>query len=132
MGTRGRFVCQRRGHFLSLRRPAVVLIPLRGLQGENDGTSLEGYAAYSGMGSKLWLPILRQAGFSAVISGHTHRDRVDDATEAEPITRVVGGGPQPDQATITILRAEDETVELEVQDLMGRSLHHRQWIGKAS
>lgn len=113
-------------------RIAICHIPLRGLPGDNDGTSLEGYAAFSGMGAKLWLPILRQAGFSAVISGHTHRDRIDDPTPDEPITQVVGGGPQPERATITILRAEDQTVDLEVQDLLGRSLHRRQWTGSAS
>lgn len=113
-------------------RIAICHIPLRGLPGDNDGTSLEGFASFSGMGAQLWLPILRQAGFSAVISGHMHRDRIDDATPAEPITQVVGGGPQPDRATITILRAEDQTLELEVQDLLGRSLHNRRWTGNAS
>lgn len=113
-------------------RIAICHIPLRGLPGDNDGTSLEGYAAFSGMGAKLWLPVLRQAGFSAIISGHMHRDRIDDPTAAEPITQIVGGGPQPDRATITILRAEDQTVDLEVQDLLGRSLHRRHWTGSAS
>src|SRR5690606_5327124 len=75
-------------------RIAVCHIPLRGGRGENDGTTLEGFASYSGFGAELWMPTLVQARFAAVISGHTHRHRIDDATESDPVMQVVGGGPQ--------------------------------------
>ncbi|TVP97523.1 MAG: metallophosphoesterase, partial [Planctomycetaceae bacterium] len=106
---------------------AVCHIPLRGRPGDNDGTTLDGYASYSGMGARLWLPILRQAGFHAVISGHTHRHRIDDATDSEPIVQVVGGGPQPDRATLTLIRAAGNAAELQVEDLAGNRLSDRRW-----
>ena len=108
-------------------RIAVCHIPLRGLPGHNDGTTLEGHAYYSGMGARLWLPILREARFAAVISGHMHQHRIDDPSESEPVMQVVGGGPQPERATLTILRAEGSKVELRVEDLTGKTLSRREW-----
>lgn len=108
-------------------RIAVCHIPLRGLPGDNNGLTLEGFAAYSGMGAQLWLPTLRTAGFQAVISGHTHRHRVDEPTESEPLAQIVGGGPQPERATITLLRAQAGQVQLRVEDLAGKLLHERSW-----
>lgn len=108
-------------------RIAICHIPLRGLPGHNDGTTLEGYAYYSGMGAKLWLPTLRKARFAAVISGHMHQHRIDDPTENEPVMQVVGGGPRPEGATLTILQAEGSTAELRVEDLAGKTLSRREW-----
>lgn len=108
-------------------RIAVCHIPLRGLPNQNDGTTLEGFAAYSGMGARLWLPLLREARFAAVISGHTHQHRIDDPTETEPITQVVGGGPRPEGATLTIVQADSDTAEVRVEDLEGKMLSHREW-----
>ena len=106
-------------------RIAVCHIPLRGRPGDNDGTTLEGYAAYSGMGARLWLPILREAGFAAVISGHTHQHRIDDASDTEPVMQVVGGGPQPGRATLTIVQADRHKAELRVEDLAGKTISRR-------
>ncbi len=108
-------------------RMAVCHIPLRGLPGQNDGTTLEGFAAYSGMGAKLWLPILREPRFAAIISGHTHQHRIDDPTDIEPVMQVVGGGPRPEVATLTIVHADSDTAELRVEDLAGKVLSHRKW-----
>ncbi len=104
-------------------RVAVCHIPLRGQGDDNDGMSLEGYAGFCGFGSKLWMPILREAGFRAVISGHTHRFRIDEATESEPVMQVVGGAPRPDRATLTILRATADGTELKVENLSQQPLY---------
>lgn len=106
-------------------RVAVCHIPLRGLPGDNDGTTLEGYAAYSGAGARLWMPTLRQAGFQAVVSGHTHRHRIDDPSDTEPLMQAVGGGPQPERATLTILRAGSNDTTLRIENLAGEPLLER-------
>lgn len=108
-------------------RIAVCHIPLRGLPGNNDGTTLDGFASYSGMGAKLWLPTLREARFAAVISGHTHQHRIDDPTDTEPVMQIVGGGPRPESATLTIVQADSDTIELRVENLEGTVISHRKW-----
>ncbi len=106
-------------------------IPLRGLDGQNDGTTLDGYASYSGFGAKLWLPILKQNNVQAILSGHMHRDRVDPASKEMPILQFVGGGPKPEQATLTIIDAINEgdkqSLDIRIVDLQGKSLHQQQW-----
>jgi acid phosphatase type 7 len=84
---------------------ATAHIPLRGLDGQPDGTTLESYARYSGFGARLWLPQLKAAGFKAVLSGHTHHARHDAPTTEMPVHQFVGGGPKPEQATLTIIDA---------------------------
>jgi hypothetical protein len=79
------------------------------------------------MGAKLWLPILRKAGFAAVISGHMHQHRIDDPSDTEPVMQIVGGGPRPEAATLTILQAQGETAEIHVEDLAGKLLNRRTW-----
>jgi predicted phosphodiesterase len=110
---------------------ATSHIPLRGLAGHNDGTTLEGYAAYSGFGAKLWLPTLKAAGFHAVLSGHMHRDRLDGPTDEMPVLQFVGGGPQPANATLTVIDSiqHDGHAELDIRivDLDGKLLHRKQW-----
>lgn len=107
-------------------RIAVCHIPLRGLPGHNDGTTLEGFASYSGMGAKLWLPILRRTRFAAVISGHMHQHRIDDPSNTEPVTQIVGGGPRPDGATLTIVHADGDKAKVDVENLAGQTLNHRE------
>ncbi len=110
---------------------ATSHIPLRGLKGHNDGTTLDGYAYYSGFGAKLWLPTLKEAGFQAVLSGHMHRDRLDDATDDMPVSQFVGGGPKPEQATLTVIDSKqgDSRAELDIRivDLNGKLLHRKRW-----
>src|SRR5690606_3131334 len=103
-------------------RLAACHIPLRGLPGQNAGLTLEGHAGYSGMGAKLWLPILRQAGFAAVISGHTHRHRIDDPTTTEPVMQIVSGSPQVDGATLTIGKAQGSKAAVRVDDMDGKCM----------
>lgn len=110
---------------------ATSHIPLRGLPGQNDGTTLEGYAYYSGFGAKLWLPTLKEAGFQAILSGHMHADRLDEATDEMPVVQFVGGGPSLESATLTVVdvKQEDQTAELDIRivDLTGKLLHRKGW-----
>ena len=103
---------------------AVCHIPLRGLKGQTDGTTLESYARYSGFGAKLWLPQLKAAGFEALICGHTHRARHDTPTVDMPVHQFVGGGPKPEQATLIIIDAalanDKATLQIQITDLQGR------------
>ncbi|WP_162006646.1 metallophosphoesterase family protein [Roseimaritima sediminicola] len=110
---------------------ATTHIPLRGLPGHNDGTAVDGYAYYSGFGAKLWLPTLKAAGFQAVLSGHMHRDRLDEATDQMPVLQFVGGGPKPEQATLTVVDAQRDgdraEMNIRILDLDGNLLHQKQW-----
>lgn len=112
-------------------RIATTHIPLRGRDRDNDGTTLEGYAYYSGYGAKLWLPTLKEAGFQAVLSGHTHRHRVDEPTVDMPVWQFVGGGPKPQQATLTIIDAKQAgnkaEMNIRITDLSGEVRHHHTW-----
>jgi hypothetical protein len=74
---------------------------------------------------------LREAGFAAVISGHTHSHRIDEASETEPVMQIVGGGPQPERATLMILRGEQDHAEVTVEDLAGKTLNRRKWNASA-
>ncbi len=106
-------------------------IPLRGLEGQTDGTTLDGYAKFSGFGEKFWLPTLIESGFQTILSGHTHRHRLDPATEKIPIVQVVGGGPKPEQATLTIVDAsqtnESKKLVVRVVALSGKVLLEQRW-----
>ncbi len=93
---------------------AACHIPLRGLDGQPDGTSLDDYARFSGFGAKLWLPTLIEAGFKAILSGHTHRHRVDQPTAEVPLYQFVGGGPAPDSATVTVIDAEGQGLDAQM------------------
>lgn len=110
---------------------AACHIPLRGLPGSNDGTTLEGFAYHSGFGARLWLPTLIENKVQAILSGHTHSHRVDEPTADAPIHQFVGGGPQPPRATLTIIDADatsgDPKLEIRIVDLAGNTLHEHRW-----
>ncbi|MDZ8120000.1 metallophosphoesterase family protein [Pontiella agarivorans] len=105
---------------------AVCHIPLRGLEGQPDGTTLKGYARYSGFGARLWLPQLKAAGFQGIISGHTHVARHDMPTTDMPVHQFIGGGPKPEQATLTLIDAQlindQASMLIQITDLHGRVL----------
>ena len=110
---------------------AVCHIPLRGLAGSNDGTTLEGFASYSGFGSRLWLPTLISNQVQAILSGHTHRHRIDAPTQDAPLHQFVGGGPQPGRATLTIIDADatgaSAKLHIRIVDLDGQTLAEHRW-----
>jgi hypothetical protein len=99
-------------------------IPLRGLPKQNDGLSLQGYAAWSGAGARSWMPVLREARVPLVVSGHMHAWRVDDSDEGHPM-QVVGGGPDPDNATLIVLEADAQSLRVVIQDVSGKELAQR-------
>lgn len=92
-------------------------IPLRGLPGQNDGMGETGYAGYSGFGQKLWLQTLINAGCQMVLSGHTHRHRIDEPGREHPLYQVVGGGPKENQARLIRIEANKEELRLTVENL---------------
>lgn len=92
-------------------------IPLRGLEGDNDGMGETGYAGYSGFGQKLWMQTLIDAGCQMILSGHTHRHRIDQPGREHPLYQVVGGGPNENQARLIRINADKEKLQLIVEDL---------------
>jgi len=70
-----------------------------------ENSTIGHYNILRQLGAKLWLPQLKAAGFEAVLSGHTHRARHDAPTAEMPVHQFVGGGPKPEQATLTIIDA---------------------------
>jgi 3',5'-cyclic AMP phosphodiesterase CpdA len=100
---------------------AFCHIPLRGLPGEADGKSLK-------KGAELWLPQLINAGFHAVVSGHTHQWLYNPPTEDAPITQIVGGGPSPDTATLIVIKITTTTLTICTRDLSGQTLGEESWV----
>ncbi|WP_437186098.1 metallophosphoesterase family protein [Planctomicrobium sp. SH668] len=113
---------------------AACHIPLRGLEGQPDGTTLDDFARFSGFGAKLWLPTLIKSGFHAVLSGHTHSHRVDEPSDEAPIHQFVGGGPDPDKATVTIIDVQEldsgHEMNSRVTNLNGDVFHEHRWAEK--
>ncbi len=97
-------------------------MPLRGLPGQNDGSTLIDHARFCGQGAALWLPQLIQAGVHAVISGHTHAPRCDAPTAEHPILQLVGGGPNMDAAALTVIEAGASVLSLRIENLAGDTL----------
>ena len=102
-------------------------IPLRGIPGDPDGTTLKAAAHHCGDGARHWLPILRAAKFRAIVSGHMHQWRVDDATPEEPLTQVVGGGPSPKSATLIRIDCSTKELKIIIEDLQQEVLAERVW-----
>lgn len=92
-------------------------IPLRGLPGQNDGMGETGYAGFSGFGQKLWMETLIDAGCQMVLSGHTHRSRIDEPNEQFPLHQVVGGGPREAQARLVRIQADRRRLQLTIENL---------------
>jgi acid phosphatase type 7 len=117
----------------ALRRPEIASapfkvvfchIPLRGQPNQNDGLSLEGYASWSGDGARAWMPVLRESQVSLIVGGHMHAWRVDEPAEGNPM-QVVGGGPDPKNATLIVLDADPQTLRVAIEDLSGSALAER-------
>ncbi len=106
---------------------AFCHIPLRGRDGDNDGTTLDGHAAYAGHGASLWLPALAKREVQAVVSGHTHEWRIDRPTDEMPITQVLGGGPRMDTATVIVIDVSPAVMSLRIETIHGETLACDTW-----
>ncbi len=95
-------------------------IPLRGRPGDNDGMGETGYAGFSGFGQQLWMQTLVDAGCQMILSGHTHRSRIDEPSDAFPLYQVVGGGPQLDRARLIRIHAERHELQVIIEDVQGQ------------
>jgi predicted phosphodiesterase len=102
-------------------------IPLRGIPGDPDGTTIKAAAHHCGDGARHWLPILRAAKFQAIVSGHMHKWRVDDPTPDEPLTQIVGGGPASKTATLIRVDCSMQELKIVMEDLQQKVLAERVW-----
>ncbi|MBT3198924.1 MAG: metallophosphoesterase [Phycisphaerales bacterium] len=102
---------------------AACHIPLRGLKGQNDGQTLKGYASYSGHGQTEWLKPLADAKCRMIISGHTHRPRIQKPDDDCPIYQVIGGGSRASSATLVRLQADNAKLQLTIEDLQAKQIH---------
>lgn len=72
--------------------------------------------------TELWAPILRKSGFDLNLCGHTHKyakHLPGDATNP-PFPVFVGGGYEPDGATMMVLTKRGKTLLLRVLDTSGK------------
>ena len=102
---------------------AACHIPLRGLKGDNDGRTLKGYAYYSGQGHDEWMKPLADAGCRMVISGHTHRPRIQKPTGDCPIYQIVGGGSRASSAALIRIQADKSELKLTIENLKANQIH---------
>ena len=102
---------------------AACHIPLRGLKGHNDGRTLQGYAYYSGQGHDEWVKPLIAANCRMIISGHTHRPRIQKPTDDCPIYQVVGGGSRANSAALIKLAADKTELQLTIENLKAEQTH---------
>ena len=83
----------------------------------NPGTTLEGFAAYSGLGQKLWGPILDKFKVPLVISAHQHAYRFSEPGESRGWAQLVGGGHEGqdhDSSAPTVIHGQVEKGKLVV------------------
>jgi hypothetical protein len=66
-----------------------------------------------------WTPILQKAGVHLIISGHTHDFAWMPATASQPLNQLIGGGPQPQHATIIHGEATQSQLHLTMKKLDG-------------
>lgn len=117
---------QREWLFKALKQPEIASapyliafchIPLRGLPGDNSGTGPTGYCDYSGFGQKLWMQPLIDAGCQMILSGHTHKHRIDQPSKEHPLYQVVGGGPKENNASLILIQADHSELQLTIENI---------------
>ncbi len=98
-------------------------LPLRWLDEVTD----IGYDRFSGRSRKLWHDGLARWGAQVVISGHTHQQAWLPPTDAFPYAQLVGGGPQPDRATLITGEADARSLRLKTLSLRDGSEEVREF-----
>lgn len=90
-----------------------------------NGRYSEDYAAWQRTCSRLWVPLLEQAGCQLIITAHQHRFRYFDPAPGRPWTMLVGGGPawtsKRDNDYPTIIDGEVKGGRLQVKVLNMRT-----------
>jgi hypothetical protein len=71
---------------------------------------------------ELWMPGLVRAGVKLIVSGHTHDHRWMPAREGQPVAQLIGGGPQPRQATFIQITANRDSLGARMTRLDGTVL----------
>ncbi len=73
--------------------------------------------------TEMWAPLLAKTGFDADIAGHTHRYNVIKAkAQGNPALTIVGGGPELNAATMTVVEKKGDKLEIRVLDASGSVL----------
>lgn len=70
-----------------------------------------------------WQALLLRGGVQMVISGHTHEPAHLPVSEERPIAQLVGGGPQPERATLMHAVADETSLRITMSRLDGVVLH---------
>lgn len=74
--------------------------------------------------TELWSPVLTQAAPDLACGAHTHEHRhhAPGTVDANPCPVLIGGGYQPDQATLTVLRSDGTNLTATVLSIDGTVL----------
>lgn len=91
-------------------------IPLRWIDESQSGH-------WCGDGRDQWHDSLVAHGVKLVISGHTHQHALLPSDARHPYAQLVGGGPQPQGATIIRGEADAKRMSLVMSDLKGTELN---------
>lgn len=75
--------------------------------------------------TEMWSPILSKAKFDIDLSAHTHQYRYHPVGElGNPCPVIVGGGPDKDSATMTVIRRKGNTLSADILSSKGDLLQH--------
>ncbi|MEX0685132.1 MAG: FN3 domain-containing metallophosphoesterase family protein [Balneolales bacterium] len=89
------------------------------------GAGIQGWKCEDGYNK--WHDLLVKSGIKLVISGHTHHHAYFPPNKERPYGQLIGGGPQPDQATCITGHADKKTLTINMTDLEGNNLKKLQF-----
>ena len=81
------------------------------------------FDAFSRASRALWHEALVKWGTQIVVSGHTHQPALIPASPEFPYAQLVGGGPQPERATVISGSADASGLKFVCRDLAGKVVH---------
>lgn len=99
-------------------------LPLRWLEERENLDYYDGgeFDAYARSSRDLWHESLVRWGAQVVLSGHTHRPASIPPTPGFPYHQITGGGPQPDRATWTEVRADASSMSIVMRQIATREV----------